>query len=101
MGEGLKVEMPSGSGVYSNFADVGGNYSSSIVISELTYGSVKLTNINATMTTKSVAYTHLSARLSIRFRPLSTETTLQALGQPSWEPLTTEIRCSRAEIRLI
>ena len=52
MGEGLKVEMPSGSGVYSNFADVGGNYSSSIVISELTYGSVKLTNINATMTTK-------------------------------------------------
>ena len=29
MGEGLKVEMPSGSGVYSNFADVGGNYSSS------------------------------------------------------------------------
>lgn len=52
MGEGLKVEMPSGSGVYSNFADVGGNYSSSIVISELIYGSVKLTNINATMTTK-------------------------------------------------
>ena len=52
MGEGLKVEMPSGSGVYSNFADVGGNYSSSIVISELKYGSVKLTNINATMTTK-------------------------------------------------
>ena len=52
MGEGLKVEMPTGSGVYSNFADVGGNYSSSIVISELTYGSVKLTNINATMTTK-------------------------------------------------
>ena len=52
MGEGLKVEMPSGSGVYSNFADVGGNYSSSITISELTYGSVKLTNINATMTTK-------------------------------------------------
>lgn len=52
MGEGLKVEMPSGSGVYSNFADVGGNYSSSIVISKLTYGSVKLTNINATMTTK-------------------------------------------------
>lgn len=52
MGEGLKVEMPSGSGVYSNFADVGGNYSSSIVISELTYGSVKLTDINATMTTK-------------------------------------------------
>lgn len=52
MGDGLKVEMPSGSGVYSNFADVGGNYSSSIVISELTYGSVKLTNINATMTTK-------------------------------------------------
>ena len=52
MGEGLKVEMPSGSGVYSNFADVGGNYSSSIVISQLTYGSVKLTNINATMTTK-------------------------------------------------
>ena len=52
MDEGLKVEMPSGSGVYSNFADVGGNYSSSIVISKLTYGSVKLTNINATMTTK-------------------------------------------------
>lgn len=52
MGEDLKVEMPSDSGVYSNFADVGGNYSSSIVISELTYGSVKLTNINATMTTK-------------------------------------------------
>ena len=52
MGEGLKVEMPSGSGVYSNFADVGGNYSSSITISELKYGSVKLTNINATMTTK-------------------------------------------------
>ena len=52
MADGLKVEMPSGSGVYSNFADVGGNYSSSIKISELTYGSVKLTNINATMTTK-------------------------------------------------
>ena len=52
MNEGLKVEMPSGSGVYSNFADVGGNYSSSITISELIYGSVKLTNINATMTTK-------------------------------------------------
>ena len=51
MGEGLKVQMPSGSGVYSNFADVGGNYSSSIVISSLQYGSVKLTNINATMTT--------------------------------------------------
>ena len=51
MGKGLQVQMPSGSGVYSNFADVGGNYSSSIVISELTYGSVKLTNVNATMTT--------------------------------------------------
>lgn len=51
MGNGLKVQMPSGSGVYSNFADVGGNYSSSIVISKLTYGSVKLTKINATMTT--------------------------------------------------
>lgn len=51
MAEGLKVQMPSGSGVYSNFADVGGNYSSSIVISKLQYGSVKLTNVNATMTT--------------------------------------------------
>ena len=51
MGKGLQVQMPSGSGVYSNFADVGGNYSSSIVISELSYGSVKLTNVNATMTT--------------------------------------------------
>ena len=49
--DGLKVEMPSGSGVYSNFADVGGNYSSSITISELKYGSVKLTDIPATMTT--------------------------------------------------
>ena len=52
MSKGLQVQMPSGSGVYSNFADVGGNYSSSIKISELKYGSVKLTNINATMTTK-------------------------------------------------
>ncbi len=51
MGAGLQVQMPSGSGVYSNFADVGGNYSSSIVISELSYGSVKLTDVNATMTT--------------------------------------------------
>lgn len=50
-GEGLQVQMPSGSGVYSNFADVGGNYSSSITISELIYGSVTLTDVKATMTT--------------------------------------------------
>lgn len=51
MGKGLQVQMPSGSGVYSDFADVGGNYSSSIVISELKYGSVKLTDVKAIMTT--------------------------------------------------
>ena len=71
MGEGLKVEMPSGSGVYSNFADVGGNYSSSIVISELKYGSVKLTNINATMTT--VCTNNYAANIAYPAAPANAE----------------------------
>lgn len=48
---GIKVQLPSGSGVYSDVAELAGNYSTSIVIANLQYGTIGAQNVPAKMTT--------------------------------------------------
>lgn len=48
---GIKVQLPSNSGVYSDVAELAGNYSTSITIASLTYGSIEASNVPATMIT--------------------------------------------------
>lgn len=50
-GEGIRVELPSGTGVYADIAELGGNYSASIVIEKVNYGGMNLTNVKAGMVT--------------------------------------------------
>ena len=52
VGGGLKVQLPSGSGVYADIADLAGNYSSSIKLN-INYNGLKLENFDAKMTTVS------------------------------------------------
>ena len=51
---GVQVELPNGSGVYSDVAALTGDYKTSITISEVTYGSLTIENVNATMSTKVI-----------------------------------------------
>lgn len=48
---GLTVAMATGGGVYADIADHCGNYNASVVIEEVTYGGLTLTNMNARMET--------------------------------------------------
>ena len=50
---GLIVAMPTGSGLFSDIADFCGDYSAGIVIPEVTYGTMTLTDVDATMRTES------------------------------------------------
>ncbi len=52
MSDGAIVTLESGAGVYSNIAEVCGNYEASIVIPEINYGGVRLENMKAKMSTK-------------------------------------------------
>lgn len=52
-GKGILVEMASGGGVYADVADHCGDYSASVVISEVEYNSVKLENIDSKMQTST------------------------------------------------
>ena len=60
---GIEVQLPSGSGVYSDVAELAGNYKTSIVIANLSYGTISASNVPATMiTTVNVGpYFELSA----------------------------------------
>lgn len=50
---GITVSMATGGGVYADIADHCGNYNASIVIEEINYGSLKVTNMAARMATES------------------------------------------------
>lgn len=51
MRDGAILQMGAGCGVYSDFAEIAGNYTVEIVIDEIVYGSLKVTNIAARMAT--------------------------------------------------
>lgn len=58
---GVKVQMPSGSGVISDIADLAGDYSAGIKLRNLQYGDIKVDELPATMNTAStVKPDHLS-----------------------------------------
>lgn len=48
---GVVVEMPVGSGVYSDIAEITGNYQSAVMIEYIEYNGLKLNDIHAAMTT--------------------------------------------------
>lgn len=50
-GAGVQVQLPSGAGLFANIADIAGTYSASITVSKVSYGSINLSNIPATMST--------------------------------------------------
>lgn len=50
---GITVSMATGGGVYADIADHCGNYNASIVIEEINYGSLSVTNMAARMATES------------------------------------------------
>lgn len=54
-GNGFVLSIPTGSGVISDVADFCGNYSAFIVIPEIVYGSMSITNVKASMTTETSA----------------------------------------------
>ena len=49
--EGLRVELPNGSGIYADIAALAGDYSTSITLTNVSYGSIDVEKLNATMTT--------------------------------------------------
>lgn len=56
-GEGLRVELPTGSGIYADIAALAGDYSTSITLTDVSYGSLDLdekAKISATMTTTAI-----------------------------------------------
>lgn len=63
-GEGIKVEMASGAGVYADIADHCGNYKAPIVIDKIEYNGVGATNVKAQMETKSSVSTAYLATAS-------------------------------------
>ncbi len=52
-GAGITVSLPTGSGVYADFADLCGDYSSSITLKDVEYNSITLDSVTATMKTAS------------------------------------------------
>lgn len=56
---GLNVTLPTGSGVYADLADICGNYSTSVTISKVEYGSLKVTDLTAKMSTDSTYTTSM------------------------------------------
>ena len=52
-GQGIQVQMPSGSGVYSDIADFCGNYSAQITLENISYGGLTVKQTTARMTTVS------------------------------------------------
>lgn len=51
LSDGITVQLGSGSGVYPDFAELTGNYTVAIVLEEITYGGMTLTDVNARMAT--------------------------------------------------
>lgn len=61
MADGLTLTMNTGAGVYADIADFCGDYSASITIAELSYGTLTVPNVPATMNTQtSVSPVYLS-----------------------------------------
>lgn len=64
MGEGLKLSLGTGSGVFADIADFAGDYSCTITIDQISYGGLTVPNVPATMSTKttvSPAYLSLAS----------------------------------------
>lgn len=59
-GQGLVLEIASGGGVYADIADCCGDYTAFIKLQKVTYGTIVMENLDATMKTKGVnpAYLH-------------------------------------------
>ncbi len=51
--DGITVVVPSGSGVYADFADLCGNYSADVVLNDISYNGINLDGLDATMETAS------------------------------------------------
>ncbi|MBR2890064.1 MAG: hypothetical protein IKC09_07305 [Oscillospiraceae bacterium] len=62
IGNGITVSMGTGGGVYADVADHCGDYDAAIVIKEIKYGSLSVSNMKARMATKTtVKPSHLTA----------------------------------------
>ena len=53
LANGVKVKMPTGSGVIADIADLAGDYSASIKLKNVKYGTIEVAELPATMTTAS------------------------------------------------
>ena len=53
MGEGLKLSLGTGSGVFADIADFAGDYSCTINIDQISYGGMNVADVPATMSTKT------------------------------------------------
>lgn len=53
MGEGLKLSLGTGSGVFADIADFAGDYSCTINIDQIKYGGLEVADVPATMSTKT------------------------------------------------
>ena len=60
-GEGINVTMATDGGVYADIADHCGNYSSQVVIDEITYGGLGVKKVKARMSTDSSISAYLTA----------------------------------------
>lgn len=61
MGDGLKLSLGTGSGVFADIADFAGDYSCTINIDQISYGGMSVADVPATMSTKTtVSPTYLS-----------------------------------------
>ena len=71
MGEGLKLSLGTGSGVFADIADFAGDYSCTITIDQISYGGLTVPNVPATMSTKttvSPAYLSQASTNTAKFK---------------------------------
>ncbi len=59
----FQVQLPADSGVYSDIAEVTGNYKAPVVIKEIAYGDIKAENVPATMITTVEITINLKAQI--------------------------------------
>ena len=71
MGEGLKLSLGTGSGVFADIADFAGDYSCTITIDQISYGGLTVPNVPATMSTKTTVSPAYLSQASTKTDPFT------------------------------
>ncbi len=104
-GQGLVVSMKTGGGVYADIADHCGDYTASVVIEEVSYNGLKLTNMTAKMATKSTVspnyLTAVNAGVEAAGAPASSSSANQPITDMFGYVIDLAFRTNAAESKLL